>query len=175
VRTRASRNIYAVKGQSTAGKPAIGKPSFQEVTWKGKTLKKGVRLWPVGSDTVKGVIYSRLRISRHGPGHFHFPIGTDEEYFEQLTAEKLVPRYIKGFLHQEWVKTRPRNEALDCAVYAYAAAVALGIQRMDWVKLKAVIAPEVVTEAEEPAPEPKPTSRRQRTRSRDEKNFATDW
>ncbi len=175
VRTRAGRNIYAVKGQSTAGKPAIGKPSFQEVTWKGKTLKKGVRLWPVGSDTVKGVIYSRLRITRHGPGHFHFPIGTDEEYFEQLTAEKLVPRYIKGFLHQEWVKARPRNEALDCAVYAYAAAVALGIQRMDWVKLKAVIAPEVVTEAEEPAPEPKPTSRRQRTRSRDDENFATDW
>ena len=43
----------------------------------------------------------------------------------QLTAEKIVTRYYKGFPRREWVKTRPRNEALDLRVYAMAAFTAL--------------------------------------------------
>ena len=41
---------------------------------------------------------------------------------KQLTAEKQVIRYVKGFPVREWVKkSSARNEALDCTVYAYAA------------------------------------------------------
>jgi phage terminase large subunit GpA-like protein len=32
-----------------------------------------------------------------------------------------VTRYIKGFPVREWHKTRDRNEALDCRVYAHSA------------------------------------------------------
>ena len=42
-----------------------------------------------------------------------------------LTAEKVVTKYSKGFPKREWVKTRRRNEALDCRVYAFASFVAL--------------------------------------------------
>ena len=45
----------------------------------------------------------------------------DREYFLQLTAEKQVTRFHKGAARREWVKTRSRNEALDCNVYALAA------------------------------------------------------
>ena len=38
-----------------------------------------------------------------------------------MTAEKIVKKYHKGFYKREWVKTRARNEALDCRVYAWAA------------------------------------------------------
>jgi phage terminase large subunit GpA-like protein len=38
-----------------------------------------------------------------------------------LTAEKQVTRYHKGFARREFVKVRPRNEALDVRVYAMAA------------------------------------------------------
>ena len=52
----------------------------------------------------------------------HFNINADEEYFKQLTAEKQVIRYVKGFPVREWVKkASARNEVLDCTVYAYAA------------------------------------------------------
>jgi phage terminase large subunit GpA-like protein len=51
----------------------------------------------------------------------HFPHDRDDEWFAQLTAEKLVTKYQRGFPIREWVKTRPRNEALDCRVYAMAA------------------------------------------------------
>ena len=45
----------------------------------------------------------------------------DEEYFRQLTAEKIVTKYRRGFKRREWVLMRSRNEALDCRVYALAS------------------------------------------------------
>ena len=43
----------------------------------------------------------------------------------QLTAEKIVTKYHKGFPRREWVKIRPRNEALDCRTYAVASFAVL--------------------------------------------------
>ena len=61
-----------------------------------------------------------------GPGYCHFPIGRDQEYFDQLTAERKFTRYHNGYPKQEWRKPpAARNEALDCRVYAYAALQAL--------------------------------------------------
>ena len=56
------------------------------------------------------------------PGACHFP-QYGEEYFKQLTAERLVTRIVKGFPRGSWEKEPGhRNEALDCRVYARAAA-----------------------------------------------------
>jgi phage terminase large subunit GpA-like protein len=38
-----------------------------------------------------------------------------------FTAETLRTKYLKGFPIREWHNLRPRNEAFDCRVYAYAA------------------------------------------------------
>jgi phage terminase large subunit GpA-like protein len=52
----------------------------------------------------------------------HFPLDRDAQYFEQLTAERIRTRYVKGFPQRFWSKPDGRrNEALDCRVYAYAA------------------------------------------------------
>jgi phage terminase large subunit GpA-like protein len=58
----------------------------------------------------------------------HFP-EYNAEYFKQLTAEQLVTKIVKGYPKRIWQKTRDRNEALDCRVYARAAAIALGVDR----------------------------------------------
>jgi phage terminase large subunit GpA-like protein len=39
----------------------------------------------------------------------------------QLTSERLVTKHHMGVPKMVWQLTRPRNEALDCAVYALAA------------------------------------------------------
>ena len=59
----------------------------------------------------------------------HLPVhAAGEEFCRQLTAEQLVARAGRnGFRRPEWVKTKERNEALDCRVYARAAAAALGM------------------------------------------------
>ena len=131
-------HVYAVKGMSVAGKAVLGKPTDQDVSWRGTKLKGGVKLWPIGTDTAKAEIYGQLRTDQPGPGYVHLSRHLPPEVFEQLTSERLVTRYSKGRARLEWVKPNGRrNEALDCAVYALAAAHFVGIDRWregDWAK-----------------------------------------
>jgi phage terminase large subunit GpA-like protein len=54
----------------------------------------------------------------------------DAEWMKQLVAEQLVTVKTKrGFQKLEWQKLRERNEALDCRVYARAAAWIAGADR----------------------------------------------
>jgi phage terminase large subunit GpA-like protein len=115
--------VIAIKGASQRGKPPIGKGSKVDLNAKGQTMKRGAVVYPVGSDTIKTTLFGRIRHSEPGPGYLHFHMDATAEYFEQLTSEKQVLRYSRsGFPVREWVKKpSARNEALDCAVYAYAA------------------------------------------------------
>lgn len=134
-RTRSHRNVFAVKGQSQRGKPIIGKPSDININKRGEKIK-GQKLWLVGTDTAKALIYGRMRMIEVGPGYCHYSKDLPPDEFEQLTAERLVTRYIKGHAVMEFVKPAGRrNEALDCEVYALAAAYQLGMNRWkdaDW-------------------------------------------
>jgi phage terminase large subunit GpA-like protein len=97
----------------------VGRPSRNNI---GK-----IHLFPVGSDTAKEAVFGHLRISEPGPGYCHFPIDRPDEYFEQLTAERLVTRYVRGHAKRQWIKTRSRNEALDVRCYALAALSISGL------------------------------------------------
>ena len=131
-------HVYAVKGMSISGKAILGKPTDQDVSWRGVKLKRGVKLWPIGTDTAKAEIYGKLRLAEPGPGYVHLSKHLPPEVFEQLTAERLITRYVKGHARLEWVKPAGRrNEALDCAVYALAAAIFAGVDRWregEWAK-----------------------------------------
>jgi phage terminase large subunit GpA-like protein len=117
---RLGKRIFAIKGIGGEGKPLLnGRPSTNN------NLK--CKLWSIGVDTAKEIVYSRLKIKEQGAGYCHFPQHYTDEYFKQLTAEKVVKKYHKGFHRREWIKVRPRNEALDCRVYALAALNILGI------------------------------------------------
>jgi phage terminase large subunit GpA-like protein len=73
------------------------------------------------------LVFARLSKKEQGGGYVHFSDVLDEEYFKQLTAEKAVTRFHKGFKKRAYVKTRPRNEALDCMVYSIAACGILNV------------------------------------------------
>ena len=126
-KTRAGHRVFAIKGVGGEGKPIVGRPSKNNI---GR-----VPLYPIGVDTAKEVHYSRLKMDEAGPGYCHFPAKRDDEYFKQLTAEKQMIRYHKGFPSRVWVKTRTRNEALDVRVYAIAALTILNVN-MDSVARK---------------------------------------
>jgi phage terminase large subunit GpA-like protein len=100
---------------------------------RGKKLKGSVRLWKIGVSMIKSEIFNFLKQRKNDDGscptgYCHFP-EYNTEYFKQLTAEQLVTKIVKGYPKRIWQKTRDRNEALDCRVYARAAAIALGIDR----------------------------------------------
>jgi phage terminase large subunit GpA-like protein len=147
-RTHIHSNVIAVKGASVRGKAPLGKPSEVEVNWQGRKIPRGVKLWPVGTDVVKSLVYGRLRNATPGAGYIHLPKAlATTDAFEQLVSERLVTKYVKGHPRMEWIKPNgKRNEALDCCVYAYAAACWLGIERFSdaqWNKLESRVAPVV--------------------------------
>jgi len=127
VAKRQHQRVHAIIGRDGSDRPIISAPAQKR---SGRDIRK-VALFTVGTDTCKGLIYSRLKVTEHGPGYVHFPLphqvgqefraGVDEEFFAQLTAERLITKFKSGVPVRSWIRTRPRNEALDMTVYAIAA------------------------------------------------------
>jgi len=160
VRPREGRRIFAIKGMAGEQRPLVGRPSKNNI---GK-----IKLFTVGTFPIKELIFSRLKIQSSGAGYCHFPAGRSDEYYQQLAnSEKIVTKYQKGFPRREFVKTRTRNEALDCRVYAYAALCILSLN-INAVADRVVNAPEPETE---PQPQqPNPLARRPR-----QGGFVNSW
>lgn len=117
-RGKTGRRLFAIKGVAGWGRAIVEKPQRKQ---SGKNARK-VDLFLVGTDEAKLITMRRLQQQVKTGGYCHFPADRDEEWFKQLTAEKLTVRYVKGQPIREWVKPdRARNEALDCRVYALAA------------------------------------------------------
>lgn len=157
----APRRIFAIKGVGGEGKPISGRPSKNNI---GKCL-----LFPVGVDTAKDLLFARMRIKEAGPGYMHFADALNDEYFRQLTAEKIVTRFHRGFKKRVFEKIRPRNEALDCMVYALAAYGILGVN-VNALADKLENAQDAVESEQK---EQKQTPYLQRGKPRG--NFATSW
>ncbi len=148
-RAKQNDHVLAIKGVHSLG-AAIGLPSHADVTTEGKRKRRGLMIWPVGSSFCKTELYGWLRKDKPTDAQIEageaFPVGFchfpkyPEEYFKQLTAERLVTKKDpRGFPRREWHKMRERNEALDCRVYARAAAAAYGIDRFSdavWERLE---------------------------------------
>jgi phage terminase large subunit GpA-like protein len=131
----------------------VGAPSPVDVSISGRMVKRGYRVWPVGTDVAKKELYGWFRLEppteeARGagetcpPGYCHFP-QYGEEYFKQVTAEQLVPHKKRnGFTDLVWEKIPGReNHYLDCRVYARAAAAVAGLDRLseaDWFELERV-------------------------------------
>ena len=143
-RTHQQRRYYAIKGVSRDGFPVKGRSSLQDVNWRGKIIKRGVRLWDVGTDTAKDLLFGRLRVTQPGPGFVHFSKHLPGEFYHQLTAEqRVMQRTARGDVFR-WVKTRARNEVLDCTVYATFAAHMLDLHRYterQWQRLADAVQP----------------------------------
>jgi phage terminase large subunit GpA-like protein len=133
-RRHGGSRAVVIKGDGRAAAP-VGAPSPVDVGPQGARIRWGVKVWPVNGSMIKEDLYRWLRLDRHTeegslypPGFCHFP-KYGAEYFKQLTAEQLVTRVVRGYRRAEWQKTRERNEALDCRVYARAAAAVCGMDR----------------------------------------------
>ena len=131
--------VKGVEGFNRAS-PVSGS-TFVDATDGGKKLRRGARLWTVAVSTFKSETYRFLRLQRPTdeeraegaeclPGTVYLPTWVESEWLKQLVAEQLVTVKTKrGFTRLEWQKLRERNEALDCRVYARAAAWIAGADR----------------------------------------------
>ena len=120
VRKKRIRCPIAVFGSTKINAQALSKGSMQDVTFGGRTDKKGVTIHAVGTVEIKHEIFSRLvNDAEREP----------DARMIRFTQE-LVPEYFGGLISEAYnrVKRRyekknegVRNEPLDTIVYAYAA------------------------------------------------------
>jgi phage terminase large subunit GpA-like protein len=120
VGAREHMSIYGIKGRGGDGVPPVGPPT--------KNNLDKIPLVPIGTFALKDTIYGSLKIDDPGPGYVHFRKSYDAGYYQQLTSEEVrVKHNSKGFPVREYFKIHPRNEVLDCLVYALAAFMSLGV------------------------------------------------
>lgn len=143
--------------------------------------RKGLRVWNVSGPVAKVELYRWLKLPRptdeelaagedYPPGTCHYP-EYGEEYFKQLTAERRVIRLHKGFPKATWEKDPARNnEALDCRVYARAAASIYGLDRfkeIHWKRLEQALGVNVMpSDREQPSRKTSNNQTVQKTRPR---------
>ncbi len=140
VRASHDVRVMAVKGVAR-GAALIGTPTAVDMTAGGKRLRRGIKVFTIAVGIAKLELYNNLRkaanVGEDGvttafpAGFIHLP-KIDAEFIQQLCAEQLITRRDRnGFPVREWQKMRERNEALDCYVYARAAAAAAGLDRFE--------------------------------------------
>jgi phage terminase large subunit GpA-like protein len=114
--------VWAVKGMAGPGRLAWPKKASRA----GKTA---AQLFIIGVDTIKDVLYGRLkRVTEPGPGYVHLDATADETAAQQITSETMVYRVVQGRRVRMWKPKTigSRNEQLDTFVYAYAAMIGRG-------------------------------------------------
>ncbi len=157
VRKQPINFAMAIKGTDSGVTP-LGLPTRVDLNINGKRLRRGAKVWSVGTSILKSELYQFLRLTQnedesYPAGYCHFP-KYDSEYFKQLTAEQLVTKMVRGYQKREWQKTRERNEALDCRVYARAASISFGIEQFTetkWRNLEKALIPESKEKVKLPA------------------------
>jgi phage terminase large subunit GpA-like protein len=113
----------ATKGVPGWTEPALGAPRRIDVRASGEKRRAGVRVWAIGTWSLKSELYANLRKSppidgdeEFKAGYLHFPADLPEEYFKQLTAEYLKQETNKhGITQTRWVVSG-ENHFHDCRI-----------------------------------------------------------
>lgn len=112
---RLARNVLAIKG--VWGRRPVIEASKGKVSG-GSLLGQG-RLWIVGIDEVKQILFTKL--ARY-PDQVRFSSSLPLSWFDQLTAERRVVRRVAGRPVRKFERIKnSAAEALDATVYAFAA------------------------------------------------------
>ena len=165
VRKAGAERVCAVKGIEGFGRTSpVSGPTYVDSTERGRKIKRGARFWSVSTSAFKSETYRLLRHDApadddaYPAGYVHIPRDVEAEWCKQLVAEHLVSTPTRrGFTKMEWALLRPRNEALDCRVYARAAAWVAGVDRFTerrWVALEAARRDGRAAATEEPVQTP---------------------
>jgi phage terminase large subunit GpA-like protein len=161
VRRYPANRVIATKGFDNLN-VLVGTPKIVEIDSRGTKRRRGGKVWPIGVNVLKSELYAWLKLEKptdsealetgFPPGWLEFP-QYGEQYFQELTAEELVIRKVRGYNRPTWIKVGAQNEALDCRIMARACAAIVGIDRFSdaqWIELEKNLAPSVMVTGQKP-------------------------
>ncbi len=123
----ARERIFAVRGKSTRGGAIIpSRPSNVHYTPSGRNAKTSAKVWLLGVDTAKDLLFSKLRT-----GAIHFSSYLPRSFFVGVAeSEYRTTKIERGARVSVWHRNRKiANEPLDLIVYNIAAAYKIGLNR----------------------------------------------
>lgn len=166
VKRSRDRGIIPTKGVGGMERDAISGDRRQRLKRMSQRLKDGRPCEILGVDSIKRSIFHHLSAPLGATGYCHFPVGRSDEYYLQLTGERLMIQYHRGKRpERRWVPIHPAVEGLDTRVYGYAALLLSQFDLQDSPEAQAE--PQAVATPVLPQTGPKPRPRRS--------NFATSW
>lgn len=135
--------VIMMRGVGSDAAPFIARVKKERNSRTGKLLRYSKRFYNIGVSPLKLFLYRNL--AKTDPlerGFVGLPRGFEEEWFQQLTAERRVPHKRKdGHTVYRWEKDpQQANEALDTHLQAEAAAIKFGVRTMPegtWDRLEA--------------------------------------
>jgi phage terminase large subunit GpA-like protein len=114
---RTARWVWAGKGVSGFSRPAFQRSS-------GLRSRDAQRLYLFGADSIKSVLFSRLKRGQS----IRFSSSLDASYFEQLCSERLITKFSRGRPVKMFERIPgKRAETLDCLMMAYSARQGLAL------------------------------------------------
>jgi phage terminase large subunit GpA-like protein len=163
------RRFALVKGDGRVNIPRVKKawPDSRGGTARMAAARGDVPVWVLNTNVFKDAIAGDLAREKPGPGYVHLPPWLPAEVFDELTAEV---RSDKGWKRE---KNEP-NEAFDLHVYARAACVMLGAERINWNSPPAWAKPIEDREVEPAAAEPETAPKRKRA-APVRRNWVNQW
>ena len=114
------RRPMVIRGALQNNAPIVSKPKLEDVTKGGRTDRKGVRVYTVGTVAAKHWLYGRLSVDADRGAEerqTHFSDELEPSYFSGLVSETFNP--AKNRFEN---RRGARNEPLDTWVYGFAAA-----------------------------------------------------
>ena len=139
-RRYSSSRLIAVRGVSGDAAPRISRIARERNEKLGTPLKYSKRFFNIGVNVFKLALYKDLaKDDATLPGYISFPRDLPDRFYQELVSETRVAHKRMGQIVWKWEKPdRAANEALDCVVYASAAAIKYGanwISDVGWRKL----------------------------------------
>jgi phage terminase large subunit GpA-like protein len=131
-RKHPASRVIMVRGANQDNAPLLARVK-KERGRTGKLLRYSKRFFNFATSVLKMALYRNLRkTDPQERGFVGIPAGLDDDYFQQLTAERRQgKRNRQGFTVYQWVKDPTQaNEMLDCMLIAEAAAIKYGVRDM---------------------------------------------
>ncbi len=138
--------LYATKGVGTPGKPISSKPSMVDVNAFDRVIKRGLRLYSIGTENAKTLFHNRLQLTQPGPQYVHLSKHLPEQFFQHITNEVRVLKHTRKGEVYSWEPRRSgaRNECLDCTVMTLFCADKAGLHNKTksyWDHLESIVQP----------------------------------
>lgn len=162
VKRAKQRGIIPIKGVGGMERDALAGDRRQRLKRAAIRMREGRPPEILGVDGLKRTIFHHLSAPIGQVGYSHFPEGRSEEYYLQLTGERLMVVNHRGRRpERRWMPINPAVEALDARVYAYAALLLSTIELGNHAhRRQPLITQERDALAMSPPPRPMPAPRR---------------